>query len=112
VKLDPILDAESVEIITTALVSSVSKRINQDDNANKANPGRDRPNLNCLAKGCETKTYYALCPLHYHSVISGKTSSVELVNEYGTATYNVTTKLMEYPSKVPKDRLPKSKTKQ
>jgi hypothetical protein len=112
VKLDQILDAESVETITTALVSSVSKRINQDDNANKANPGRDRPKLNCLAKGCETKTYYALCPLHYHSVISGKTSSVELINEYGTATYNVTTKLMEYPSKVPKDRLPKPKTKQ
>lgn len=31
VKLDQILDAESVETITTALVSSVSKRINQEE---------------------------------------------------------------------------------
>ncbi len=52
------------------------------------------------------KAYLPLCPLHYHQCVSGKTQSVELKNNFGSASYNADTHSMVYPSTVPKERLP------
>ena len=61
-----------------------------------------------MEKDCSEmiKAYLPLCPLHYHQCVSGKTQSVELKNNYGSASNNVNTHAMVYPSTVPKDRLP------
>ena len=71
----------------------------------------DKKKKPCLAKGCNNLSPYSLCGLHYHSIVSGKTAQLELINGYGHASYNVTTKLIEYPAKVPVDRLPSNKPK-
>ena len=98
---------------TLALVSAAAKRINQDPaqpkplNENKG----DRKKKQCLAKDCKTLSPYSLCGLHFHSMVSGKTATLELINGYGNASYNVTTKRIEYPATVPADRLPPTKTK-
>ncbi len=89
---------------TNVLLSSAAKRLNkglQDD----------KRKFKCLAKDCSTKTAFSLCGLHYHSIVSGKTSSLELENNIGMAIYNVTTKLIEYPATVPKERLPQDRSK-
>ena len=106
------INGEQIEALTTALVSSVSKRINKDQES--PYPVTDKTGKKkkpCLAKGCNTLSLYPLCGLHYHSIVSGKTTQLELINGYGNASYNVTTKLIEYPSKVPVDRLPSNKPK-
>jgi hypothetical protein len=66
---------------------------------------RKRPTLPCLAAGCEEQIAFPLCPLHYHSLISGKTASVQLQNGYGNATYDTASQFVIYPAKVPDDRL-------
>jgi hypothetical protein len=96
-----------------ALVSAAAKRINMDPippkplNSNKG-VKKKKP---CLAKGCKTLSPFSLCGLHYHSMVSGKTETLELINGYGSASYNVTTKMIEYPTGVPADRLPSNKPK-
>lgn len=96
-----------------ALVSAAAKRINMDPiqpkplNSNKG----DKKKKPCLAKGCKTLSSFSLCGLHYHSMVSGKTETLELINGYGSASYNVTTKMIEYPIGVPADRLPSNKPK-
>jgi hypothetical protein len=88
-----------------ALVSSKAKRLNRD------NAKEDKRKFKCLAKDCSTKTAFPLCGLHYHSIVSGKTADLELESNLGTAGYNVTTKLIEYPATVPKERLPSDRSK-
>ena len=104
---------EQLEAWTAALVSSVSKRINKDLEPIKpvVDKSSDKKKKPCLAKGCNNLSPYSLCGLHYHSIVSGKTAQLELINGYGHASYNVTTKLIEYPAKVPVDRLPSNKPK-
>jgi hypothetical protein len=46
-----------------------------------------------------------MCPLHYHSLLSGKSASVKLHSGYGDATYDAESQLVIYPAKVPDNRL-------
>jgi hypothetical protein len=111
--VEPLLDETAIESISTALVSSVSKRLNKEGAGEiTANPAKAKKRFPCLAKGCAATSPFSLCGLHYHSVISGKSPELELINDYGRAVFNVTTNLIDYPSKVPKDRLPSKTTKQ
>jgi hypothetical protein len=112
----PILEDSAIESITTALVSSVAKRLNKNvtsDPDPKGDKGdrkkNDKKKFPCLAKGCAELSAFALCGIHYHSIVSGKVSELELINDFGSAAYNVTTKRIDYPDKVPSDRLPQTK---
>ncbi len=49
---------------------------------------------------------FPLCRSHYHSLVAGKLPSITLRDQYGNATFDVATKMVIYPSKVPADRLP------
>lgn len=97
--------AESV----LGLISSMSKKLNVDAPLS----GRDkkvrppRPMHPCLAEGCNEQTSFPLCPLHYHPMLSGKTTSVKLKNGYGDATYDGSSQTVIYPGKVPENRLSK-----
>jgi hypothetical protein len=64
----------------------------------------------CLAAGCGEETTYPLCPIHYHSLVSAKTQSLPLRNNYGNATFDTKSSLIIYPPKTPTDRLPKVST--
>jgi hypothetical protein len=94
---------------TTALVSTVAKRLNKDKGQQAAK--KDKRKYQCLAKGCSTKTAFPLCGLHYHSIVSGKIASLELDGTMGMAEYNVTTQSIDYPITVPKERLPSDRKK-
>ncbi len=94
---------------TTALVSTVAKRLNKDKGQQAAK--EDKRKYQCLAKGCSTKTAFPLCGLHYHSVVSGKIASLELDGTMGMAEYNMTTKSIDYPITVPNERLPSDRRK-
>jgi hypothetical protein len=92
------------------LISTMSKRRNATDDSSspgeKGRPGDKKKKQICLAAECKEMTYYPLCPLHYHSLISAKTPTIKLRNQYGEATFDATTSLIVYPSKTPVDRLP------
>ena len=93
------------------LISTMSQRKNATDDSStqggKGTPGGDKKKkLICLAADCKETTYYPLCPLHYHSLISAKTPIIKLRNQYGEATFDATTSLIVYPPKTPVDRLP------
>ncbi len=62
----------------------------------------------CLEVTCQEtiKKYLPLYGLHYHQLVSGKTSEVELKGDLGVAKFNAKTQRIVYPSTVPKDRLP------
>jgi hypothetical protein len=66
----------------------------------------------CLQKDCHdmVKSYLPLCPLHYHQCVSGKTAEVELKDGLGTAKFNASTQIIDYPSSVPKSRFPLPKS--
>jgi hypothetical protein len=104
-KIEEAIDDDAVTKITNALVSSVAKRLNKEGEK------EDKRKFVCLAKDCSTKTAFPLCGLHYHSLVSGKTANLELGDNMGMAIYNVTTKLIEYPNAVPKERLPGDRSK-
>jgi hypothetical protein len=103
-----------------ALISSVEKRINRDgqnatptDKSDKPGGGKKKGGKKkeyekraCLAKGCTNLSTFPLCGLHYHSVVSGKTPTVELRDSFGNAVYNAESKVVEYPDKVPANLLP------
>ena len=63
----------------------------------------------CLAKDCNAQSTFPLCGIHYHSLVSGKSSVVELKNDWGDATFNGETNTLVYPSKVPASLLPTPK---
>jgi hypothetical protein len=69
-------------------------------------PGKARPSLPCLAKDCDDESLYPLCGTHYHSLVAGKTAVLELRNNYGSAKFDASTKLIVYPDSVPSDRTP------
>jgi hypothetical protein len=60
----------------------------------------------CLVADCLELTVYPLCPLHYHTLVSAKSSSLKLRNGYGDATFDPLTNLIVYPARTPTDRLP------
>jgi hypothetical protein len=63
-----------------------------------------------LAEGCSdlVKMYLPLCPRCYHRCVSGKTPDVELKDGLGTAKFNTSTQVIDYPASVPKN-LPDSR---
>ena len=103
--------ADSWTDTVKTFISTVSKRLNlTSDPAGNSNPNtrkrRGGIQKQCLADGCDQTSPFALCGVHYHSLVSAKISSLKLRNGYGDATYNVTTSFIDYPPKVPADRLP------
>ena len=102
-EVDPDLSAQVL-----SLISTYSKKHNSSqpkDSAPDKKTRRKRPTLPCLAAGCGEETSFPLCPLHYHSLLSGKTTSVQLHSGFGDATYDPTSQLVIYPAKVPDNRL-------
>ncbi len=103
-------DAESpiaeewIEQVKT-FISTVSKRLNlTSGDAGLSGPKRLRKKgdpKECLADGCDEKSPFALCGVHYHSLVSAKITSLKLRNGYGDATYNASTHFIDYPSKTP-----------
>jgi hypothetical protein len=104
--------ADSWTDTVKTFISTVSKRLNlTSDPAGNSNPNtrkgrRGGIQKQCLADGCDQTSPFALCGVHYHSLVSAKISSLKLRNGYGDATYNITTSFIDYPPKVPADRLP------
>ncbi len=99
-----------------AFISSMSKRLNktpdQDTKWDDKKGGRTKKvykKRECIAKCCTTQSTFPLCGLHYHSLVSGKSDSVELRNDWGNASFNAETNTMVYPSKVPPNLLPTPK---
>ena len=68
----------------------------------------DKEKLPCLAKDCEglIVAFLPLCKGCFLQCKSGKVASLELRDGLGTAKYNSTTSKIEFPSGVPKARLP------
>ncbi len=101
-----------------ALISSAAKRINKTGGGETDKKGKKKQEKKvyeqreCTAKGCSAISTFLLCGLHYHSLMSGKTPTIELENNWGNATFNTETNSIEYPSTVPEHLLPKSKSKQ
>jgi hypothetical protein len=106
---------DTVESDLSAQVLSLISSFSQKHNLGKGKEPKDgdsdkktrrkRTTLPCLAAGCEEQTSFPLCPLHHHSLISGKTASVKLHSGYGEATYDTTSQFVIYPAKVPDNRL-------
>ncbi len=88
------------------LISSMSKKVNVDK-VPKKKGRRVRPMHPCLADGCNEETSFPLCPLHYHPLLSGKSTSVKLKHGYGDATYDSSSQVVVHPAKVPEQRLSK-----
>ena len=93
-------------ISTMAMKHNQSPGVTEGDKGTKLRKVKDRPLLPCLAKSCSEQTPFPLCGTCYHSLIAAKITAIELKNNYGTATYNIDTKLVVYPDKVPPDRMP------
>jgi hypothetical protein len=95
-----------------ALISSVHKKhhdndIPGDEEKKIRKPrNRNKPELPCLALGCDEVSVFPLCGSHYHSLVAGKLPSITLRDQYGNATFDAATKMVIYPSKVPAERLP------
>ena len=110
-KQEGVVESSSIESTINALISTAAKRLNKeetdDPKIDTSKAGRRKHT--CLAKGCTTKTAFCLCGLHYHSMVSGKSPTLELTGGVGVASYNVTTKLIDYPPTIPKDRMPSNK---
>jgi hypothetical protein len=88
-----------------ALLSTQGKRRNKKEGQDTSETIEQAP---CLEKSCHetVKKFLPLCGLHYHQCVSGKTPEVELKDDLGTAKFNSKTQRIDYPSAVPKDRLP------
>ena len=95
-----------------AYISTMAMKHNQDTGSSevvktdKGRKGKNKPLLPCLAKDCSEQTPFPLCGTHYHSLIAAKIPSIELKQNYGSATFNAETQLVVYPDKVPRDRMP------
>jgi hypothetical protein len=92
------------------LISTTSKRLNLtgDTPAGEKKSKKKYVKKECLAADCDQLTTFSLCGLHYHSLISGKSTVLQLRNGYGEAKYDGTTSRIVYPARTPTDRLPPS----
>ena len=94
------------------LISSVSKRLNkQQSNDGPKTPKKIYEKHECIVEGCSEQTTFPVCKLHYHSLVSGKITSLELIKDWGNATYDESSKQVVYPPKVPAAMRPISKPK-
>jgi hypothetical protein len=64
----------------------------------------------CLSKLCNelVASYMPLCKICYLQCMAGKLPSIELRDNLGKASYNPTSKRIDYPASVPASRLPKA----
>jgi hypothetical protein len=114
-------DGVAVEEEIKAFISSMSKRLNQSSDPQHPgnNQGRRKKKgkktyelRECSAKDCKAQTTFPLCGLCFHSLVSGKTTSVELVNGWGKAEFSTETNRVVYPPGMPSDLIPKPKKQQ
>jgi hypothetical protein len=65
--------------------------------------------VSCLEKDCVemVQPYLPLCKLYYLQCMAGKTPTLPLRDNLGTAIFNSTTKKLDFPSAVPQSRFPK-----
>ncbi len=106
VQPDPSLtDVELTPDQVYAFISSMAKKHNVPDPGTRK-PRGPRPLLPCLAQDCGESSQFPLCGTHYHSLVAAKIPSLTLRNQYGSAVYDASTKMIVYPAKVPADRLP------
>ncbi len=92
-----------------SLVSTELKRRNRDKDKDKEKGAAEQvEQAPCLEKSCHelVKKYLPLCGLHYHQCVSGKCLEVELKDGLGMAKFNSKTQTIDYPTSVPKDKLP------
>jgi hypothetical protein len=96
------------------MVSTMIKRQNTGASDPPAGGKKGKPKLikrECLAADCGGSIIYSLCPLHYHSLVSAKLTSLKLRNGYGDATFDTASNMIVYPAKTLSDRLPIQKPK-
>jgi hypothetical protein len=101
---------DKISASVMGLISSTSKKINADKDTEKKDTekkGRrkQRPSYPCLAVDCEEQTTFPFCPLHYHPLLSGKSTQVKLKSGYGEANYDSSSQSVVHPPKVPENRL-------
>ncbi len=96
---------EKISAQVMGLISSMSQKINAEKGTEKKGRRKQRPSYPCLAVDCDEQTSFPLCPLHYHPIISGKSTTVKLKSGYGEATYDSSSQSVVYPAKVPENRL-------
>ncbi len=91
-----------------AFISTMAKKHNTASDGTKGNRKSKGPqaSLPCLAKDCTEQTQFPLCGTHYHSLVAAKIQALELRDQYGSATFDASTKMIVYPSPVPASRLP------
>jgi hypothetical protein len=96
-KADDLVDGRSGR----ALISTEGKK--------KGQQGIVLEKVLCLAKDCKEliQPYLPLCKLCYLQSMAGKVSVLALRDNLGNAIFNTTTKLLDFPSSVPKSRFPK-----
>jgi hypothetical protein len=65
--------------------------------------------VSCLAKDCVemVQPYLPLCKLCYLQCMAGKTPNLALRDNLGTAVFNSTSRMLDFPPNVPKSRFPK-----
>ena len=106
--------AEQVSEKIMGLISTMSKRHNTKDSGNavtdakvEGSKGKKKfAKQECLAADCPELTTFPLCPIHYHSLVSAKVTTLKLRNGYGDAKFDASSSLIVYPAQTPKDRLP------
>jgi hypothetical protein len=91
-----------------AFISTMIKKHNSTPNEpkSKRKSKSSKPTSLCLAKDCQEETQFPLCGTHYHSLVAAKIQALELRDQFGSATFDASTKMIVYPSKVPAERLP------
>jgi hypothetical protein len=91
-----------------AFISTMAKKHNTVSDETKGNRKSKgpKPSLPCLAKDCAEQTQFPLCGTHYHSLVAAKIQALELREQYGSASFDASTKMIVYPSQVPASRLP------
>jgi hypothetical protein len=115
---DSCSEGAAVEDEVKAFISSMSKRLNRssEKGVEKTPKGKKVKKVyeqrECIAKGCKAQTTFPLCGLCFHSLVSGKTSTVELDNGWGNAVFSTTTNRVTHPPGVPSDIIPKPKSSQ
>jgi hypothetical protein len=84
-----------------ALVTTQLKKHGQD--------GAELVKVSCLAKDCTemVQPYLPLCKLCYLQCMAGKVPVLALRDNLGNAIFNGSTKMLDFPSAVPKSRFPK-----
>ncbi len=101
---------EQVSEKLMGLISTMSKKHNQDSQGSKGQHGKSKLQKHeCLAADCPETTIYPLCPIHYHSLVSAKVTTLKLRNGYGDATFDSSSNLISYPPRTPTSRLPTPK---